>query len=183
MRSRMIGLMFVLCMAIFTVEGVCAQTDAQKPQARNQIEDMAKRIETLKMWRLIKALDMNEKTAAKVFPVINEYDKKRLVIAKGMGDDMLELRKTVNTASDGQLKTLITRLEDNNKMLQSVNDEEMKRLKDILTVKEQARLMLFNQDFDREMQRIMSGVRAQRVQRTANKTSAPAPAAEPAKKP
>lgn len=45
--------------------------DFDRPPTKEQMENVRERIETLRMWKLTKTLDLDEKTSAKLFPLLN----------------------------------------------------------------------------------------------------------------
>lgn len=170
MKRYIFGIFFVLSLTFFTGQGLCQPPeDFKKPPSKEQIERIRKRVETLKMWRLTKALDLNEETASRLFPLMNKYDKKRLTVEQNMKKDMRKLRKSVDTATDEELRAIIKRLKEHHKKLQEINDEEMKELSNILSDREMAKLLIFKQDFDREMKNIISEVRKKRGRRSKNR--------------
>lgn len=139
--------------------------DFDRPPPKGQMEKVRKRIETLKMWKLTQALDLDEKTSAKLFPLLSKYDKKRAEIERAMRDDMKELRESLKERREGNLKNILDKLEQNHKAIQMINDEERAELKKILTIEQQARFILFQQEFDREIRRIIAEARERRHER------------------
>lgn len=170
MKRYISGIFLVASLMLFTGQGFCKPPeDYKRPPSGEQLEKLRKRVETLKMWKLTKSLDLNEETASKLFPLIKEYDKKRLSVEIDMRKDIKKLRKTINTASEAELRDIIKKLKYHHKKLQEINDEEMGKLSDILTYREMARFIIFKQDFDREMRNIISEVREKRLKRFRDK--------------
>lgn len=157
MKKSISWIFIVLSLTLFAGQGFCQPSEElKKPPSKEQIEKIRKKVETLKMWRLTDALELSEETASKAFPVIKEYDKKRLDIEQDMRKDMSKLRQSVDTASEDELRDITKRLEDNHRKLQEINGEEMKKLGDILSVRERAKFIIFKQDFDKEMKNIIA---------------------------
>ena len=121
-------------MAIWTVSlflvlgsasaGMAQQTNPDRPATREQMENVRKRVEVLKMWKLTKALDLDEKTSARLFPLLNRYDKKRFQLEARIRDDMRDLRGALNEKQEGRLKNILDRLEQNHTEMQATNDQE-----------------------------------------------------------
>lgn len=171
MKKHILWISIVLSLIFFTGQGICQQSeDFNKPPTKDRIEKIRKKIETLKLWRLIKDLDLNEATASKLFPLINEYDKKRLTVEHDMRKDMKKLRESVNTASDNEIRDMVKKLQGLHSRLQEINDEELKKLSNILTDRELAKYIIFKTDFDREMKNIIAEIRHKRGAGLKNKS-------------
>ncbi|MBI5026409.1 MAG: hypothetical protein HZC12_06745 [Nitrospirae bacterium] len=139
--------------------------DIEKPPSKEQMEKVRRRIATLKMWRLTQAIDLDEKTSAQLFPLLNKYDKKRVEIKNAMRDDMKQLREALKEKREGNLKNILDRLEQNRKALQGINDEEKVELKKILTIEQQARFIIFQQKFHKEIRKIIAEAKQRRAER------------------
>ena len=139
--------------------------DFDAPPTREQMEKVRNRIETLRMWKLTKALDLDEKTSAQIFPLLNRYDKKRAEIENAMRDNMRELRESLRGKREGQLKNILDRLEQNHRSMQSIKDAEWEELKGILSVEQQAKFIIFQLEFDREIKKIIEETRERRQDR------------------
>ncbi len=174
MKKYIFGIFVMLSLTIFTGQGFCQPPeDFKKPPSKEQIEKIKKRVETLKIWRLTKILDLDEETASRLFPLINKYDKRRFVIEQSMRKDMRKLRKSVDTASPDKLRDIIKRLEDNHRELQEINYAEKEELKDILPVRKFAKFIIFQQDFNREMKEIIAEVRKRHTRKLREKPMGP----------
>lgn len=166
MKKYIFWISLVLSLTLFVSYGFShPHEDFKRPPSKEQREKIRKRIETLKMWKLTKILDLNEESAAKFFPLLNEYDKKRVAVVEDMEKNMRKLRRSVDTASESELKTIIKRLEDNHRELQEINQEKMEKLRDMLTIRDMAKLIIFKQDFDWEMKKIITKVRGRHRER------------------
>ena len=55
--------------------------------------------------------------------------------------------------------SLLEKLEKNRQEMQGLKDQELKGLKDILTIEQQARFLIFQHEFQREMRDMISGAR------------------------
>ncbi len=162
----------VLILSVFLL-GFCAEgmavsaygNDHDGPPSREQKEKVRERIETMKMWKLTKALDLDEKSAARLFPLLNEYDKKRHKIERGIRKDIASLKDILKDKNEAGIKKLLGVLEDKHNSLQRLGDEERSRLQDVLTVEQQARYLIFKMEFRREMRKIISEARGKRHKR------------------
>ncbi|MBI5640194.1 MAG: hypothetical protein HZA17_07210 [Nitrospirae bacterium] len=165
---RKIG-MLILMLCVLLCSALSAQAeppdDMDRPMTRMQMEKVRDRVETLRMWKLTKALDLDDKTSAVLFPLLNRMDKKRAELERGLATEMRELRASLRERRDGQLKGILERLEQNHRALQGLNDEERSELKKILNLEQQAKYVLFQQEFSREIRKIIEEARERRAER------------------
>jgi hypothetical protein len=153
----------LLISSLFTNQGLChPPKDFKEQPTKEQVERIRKRIETLKMWKLTKILDLDEETASKLFPILNKYDKKRLAIEQEIRKDMKRLRKSIDTATENELRDIIKILKGHHRELEELNDEEMEELEGILSVKDIAKLIVFKHDFNREIRGLIEDARKKR---------------------
>jgi Spy/CpxP family protein refolding chaperone len=132
------------------------------PPSKQQRDRVRKRIETLKMWKLTKALDLDETTSAKLFPILNKYDKRKAEIHQTLREGMREMRRSLKENRTDQLKNILAMLEDNRRALHSINSEEWAEMKKVLTVEQQAQFILFRHQFDREVHKLIDDARERR---------------------
>ncbi len=179
MKKCIFGLVIVLSLTFITGEGFSYPFEKNRTHPpKEKMAKIRKRVETLKMWKLTKVLDLDEKGAARLFPIINEYDKKRFTVMQVMRKNMHELRESVDTATESELRDMIEKLNDNHKSLQEIDGEEMKMLGEVLKARDMARFIIFKQEFDRDMKRIIADVREKRGRKLRDKPGVP-PVEEP----
>jgi len=133
--------------------------DPEGPPPVEKRERIRERIETLRMWKMTKALDLDEATAARLFPLLNRYDKRRFRIERAVRKDMTELKRALDTRKMDELQEILQRLEDRHRELQRLNDEEREEIKRILTPEQQARYVLFQYRFKRELREMIEKAR------------------------
>jgi Spy/CpxP family protein refolding chaperone len=164
MKKR-IAVTMVFCLlatgTVVTGSRAYAQFPEDEPSSAKR-EQIRKRIETLRMWKLTEELDLDEKTSAKLFPVISKYDKERAKLQHTIRQDMRELRRSLQSDKDADYQGMLDRLEKNHREMQRIEDDEMKELKTILTAKQQAQYLLFNMKFKREIRRMIDDSRGKR---------------------
>ena len=163
MKKRIVKILisFIILFG-FAAHSLAEPPDFEKPPTKEQKEKVRQRIETLRMWKLTKDLDLDEKTSAQLFPLLNRYDKKRAEMEQAMQQSIKELRESLREKREGQLRDILERLEQSHKSMQGLRDAEWEELKKILTLEQQARYVIFLQEFDREMRRIITEARGRR---------------------
>ncbi len=122
-------------------------------------EEIRKKIEAVRIWRLTEELKLDENTAAKLSAYLSSFDQQRRDILRERMATMREMRSALKASKpdETKLKAALNKLEKNQRALQDVRDKELAGLKNILTIEQQARLLVFQQDFRREMQRMITG--------------------------
>lgn len=131
-----------------------------EPSAKKQ-EEIRKKIEVLRVWRLTEALKLDPPTAAKLSSLLGSFDEQRRDIMREQRESMKELRQTLKKSrpDEAKLKAAIDRLEKARRALDEVKDREISGIKNILTVEQQARFLIFQQEFRREMLGMIAGAR------------------------
>ena len=161
---KILVLLFIMCG--FTAQGFAEPAEyLDKPPTKQQRDRVRKRIETLKMWKLTKALDLDEASSAKIFPVLNRYDKKKAEIHQDLRKGMREMKISLKENKTEGLKNTLAMLEEKHRALQNINDEEWAELKKVLTVEQQAKLILFRHEFDREVHKLIADAKDRRPER------------------
>ncbi len=164
MKNKMFKLLLTVLMLVgFAVNGVAdPQSNGpvkpqifDRPPSKEQMEKIRQRIDTLRMWELTKALNLDEKTSAKLFPLLNQYDKKKFTLGQKMMDGMGDLTRYLKEKNDNDLKKTLIGLEQTHREMDKINDNEFNALKNILTIEQQAQFVLFKMKFEREIGRLM----------------------------
>lgn len=164
MKKNVIKILLIICtMFVFTAQGLAEPPGyLDKPPTKEQKDRVRQRIETLKMWKLTKALDLDETNSAKIFPILNRYDKQRDALHQELRAGMRALRQSLRENKTDELKNTLNMLEENHKALQSIDEEEWAEMKKVLTIEQQAKFVLFRQEFDREVRKIIADARERR---------------------
>jgi len=131
------------------------------PPSAAKREEVRKKIEAVRIWKLTEALKLDPDTSAKLSSFINPLDQQRQEIAHEQMMTMRELRTLLQSSkpSEAKLKAAIDRLEKNHLAMQENRNREFSGIKNILNTEQQARFILFQQDFRREMRHMISGAK------------------------
>ena len=124
-------------------------------------EEVRKKIEAVRIWRLTEELKLDENTAAKLSAFLSSFDQQRRDIVREQMATMRELRRALKASKpdEAKLKAALDKLEKNRHAMEDIRDKERAGLKNILTTEQQARFLIFQQEFRREMQRMIAGAR------------------------
>lgn len=132
-----------------------------RPLSEKKREEIRKKVEAVRIWRLTEALKLDSTTSAKLSSFLNSFDQQRQKIQQEQREAMLALRLALKApkSDEAKLTSLLEKEANNRRAMQDLREKEMNGLKDILTIEQQARFLIFQQDFQREMRGMISGVR------------------------
>ncbi|MEC4676819.1 MAG: hypothetical protein VST72_07885 [Nitrospirota bacterium] len=169
MRKKIIlSALTLLMLTVFATDGRCVgpgPDGPDRPPSREQMEKVRERIEAIKIWKMTKALNLDEKTAARLFPLMNRFDKERGEIQRKIRDGLKEIKDGLKDKDDRQLIGIMEKLEDYHRELQRLKDREWAELKGILTVEQQARFLVFTEEFQNEIRNIIARTKGRRFER------------------
>ncbi len=110
------------------------------------------KIETIKMWKLMDALNLDTQTALKVFPIIKKMDEKRVLLQQKKRELLRQIRLAI---SGNQAKETIDELANKlfslKEKISNVSREEYQKLRSVLNEKQLGKFLLFQQRFRREL--------------------------------
>lgn len=124
-------------------------------------EEHRKKMEAARLGRLSAALKLDAAASAKMSSILSAGDLKRQGIIQEQEETMRALRASLSAQKQDEalIKPLLTKLEKNRRSMQELKDKEFTSLKAIFTIEQQARYLLFQQQFMREMPGMNPGAR------------------------
>ena len=124
-------------------------------------EAIRKKIEAVRIWRLTEVLNLDTATSAKLAAYLSSMDQQRMEVLRDQLMTMRELRRTLKTPKPDEqsLKIALDRLAKGRHAMQVLRDKELSGLKDILTTEQQARYVIFQQEFQREIRDMIANAR------------------------
>jgi Spy/CpxP family protein refolding chaperone len=131
--------------------------------SEQQVGEVRKKMEAVRMWRLSEALKLDEKTSAKLAAVLGSLDQQRGAIMRENRETIRELRSTLKAGNpdEKKLKAALEKIRKNQDAMMDLRKKELHQIKDILTIEQQARYLIFQHEFGREMRGMISGARGQ----------------------
>lgn len=166
MKTKKVVFLVFLILILFTVEATAERPEGiERPLTKEHMNKTMERIETLKMWKLTKALDLDEKTSSQLFPLLSRYEKKKAEIRDALMVTMKELQESLRGRSERQIKDNLSKIETENNALHKLRDEEWAELKKILNIEQQAKYIIFQHEFKRDMWRIIAETRERNTAR------------------
>jgi len=132
-------------------------------------EQLRKRVETLRIWRLTETLKLDSETSAKLASFLSSYNRQRGDLFRERHETMQALRIAIKARKpeDTKLQPLLEKIEANHRATQELVEQEWKSMRDILTTEQQAQFIIFQQDFRRDIQRMLSTARRDAQGKTA----------------
>jgi Spy/CpxP family protein refolding chaperone len=131
-----------------------------RSERREDREKIRENIETLRMWKLLEALDLTSEQSDKFLPIFKDFQRAR----RDFEDQRRELMRKLEAAMQGtpeekQVREILADLEINRKQFQSEFDKYMDRTRTVLSIEQQAKLALFEDQFERRMRETIDQIR------------------------
>ncbi len=154
--SRILVLLVVSLLALSFSYGAMA-TGNQQPLRHQDAKRVHDKLRLMRMWKLTEYLNLDEETGAKLFPVLNRYDDQRLALNEERVGMLKDIKEELNkeTPDEKKLGEFLAKSEELHLKMEKLNQDEWNELKKVLSVKQQAKMLLFYRSFDRELYRMM----------------------------
>ncbi|HMK34744.1 MAG TPA: hypothetical protein VK463_06740 [Desulfomonilaceae bacterium] len=152
MRSIVAALLALILM------GVAVNAQADPAGKAEPVDKFQERLETLITWKMMEALDLDRTTADKVLAIRYKFLAQRKELQKGLAQDYATLKRIVNQDSavdDKELAQVLADVRDKRKKLRQVWDEQLDEVSTVLSLKQQAQLVLFFNDFRKEFKSLL----------------------------
>jgi Spy/CpxP family protein refolding chaperone len=126
----------------------------------NEADDPRAIIEKIRIYRLTKELDLTTEQAVKFFPRLNELQKIDKDFRSQQMEILEELRTLVrNNAEDREILQSLSRYESLFKDKVERQLSKMKEIRTLLTPVQQAKYLIFQDEFEREIRRMIKEVK------------------------
>jgi Spy/CpxP family protein refolding chaperone len=114
---------------------------------------LRERISDLYLVRLTRALDLTEEQTAKIYPLVTQSEKRKADLQRKMGLDLRNLRAELakNPPDDKALLGLAGRIREARRLIRQSDEEVDAALEGLLTPVQQARYLIFNVEFLRNV--------------------------------
>ncbi len=160
MRRTTLTLITAVLLGVLALPAFGQQQPPDEPAGRPteaQRDAVIRKMEAIRIARLTDYLRLDEKTAASFIPALTAIQRQRRDLARKNFLALRELRTLVNTPKpdERKLKETIASVEENHRNMMALRDREFEAARSSLTVEQQARFLLFRQEFQREMRGLM----------------------------
>jgi Spy/CpxP family protein refolding chaperone len=118
-------------------------------------------IETMRIWRMTEALDLTEEQVSKFFPRLKDLEKIREGHQRERHSILREINNLLENGEVGErdLKERIAALESEERRFVEERERLRTELRSILTIEQQARFLVFQEEFERELREMIREAR------------------------
>lgn len=134
---------------------------------RRQQERQRERIGLMMMWRLTEALELDQDTAARLFPMMREFDVEKRQLHEKRRDMIRQMKAEVEKDNPDRavLRKMIDDFKQNEIDIVNLRNKRLDDLSKILSDEQVAKMIIFVPQFERNVRELISDVRARRKQR------------------
>ena len=135
-----------------------------RPYGKQDKERMRARIELMKMWKLTEALDLDQETAAKLFPLMHEFDVKQRKLHMNRVATIKLMREKLEgeTADSTALRALIKEFKKNEREMVDLRIERLDSLSEHLSDEQIAKMISLVPKFERGVRELLGDAREMR---------------------
>jgi len=162
----------ILILGLLLVLAIIPPAPAAGRERNSKRVKLEERLTTLRNWQLMEQFDLGPEKATKVFTILKNFDDQRVELIQKRRRLLQQLRKAVETTGAGDetktettLNSLMKQLSQTSVALARIPEKERRGLAEVFTPLEQARYILFVNDFSREMRRVIKKKRPGRRDR------------------
>ena len=117
-------------------------------------------IEKIRIWRLTQELDLSTEQTAVLFPKLNELRKIERTFNEQKQQILARLKTLLDgNAPDDALTQILSRYETLNRQKIEMQIKILQQIRDILTPEQQARYLIFEDEFNREIREMINEVK------------------------
>jgi seryl-tRNA synthetase len=146
---------YILVLLLALLGGPLSAQEKTKPDS-TQNASGAERIQALKVAFISDRLKLTPAEAEKFWPVYNEYQDKREVVRKQIQENYQKIREGADKLSDEEFNKLSDEIVKLKQKEAEIQSEMHEKLKLILPAKKLALLYVAEEDFKREIVRILT---------------------------
>jgi hypothetical protein len=163
-----ICLIAVLLMLIFSLL-IAIGADESKTESKKSYDnvdlaqlnkDIPKLVEIIRIWKLVDELGLQEEQLIKVLPrfkELNDIRSKYYNLRKSTSDELQKLLEASST--DEKIKAVLTKSKNTETDLRQKEQQLENELNSILTIKQQAKFVVFQDSFHRDMRRLIGNLK------------------------
>lgn len=138
------------------------QPGGNGPMSAGNREEVRKKIDAVRIWRLTEALKLDAGTSAKLSAISSSFDLQRQNLHRSQMQIIYFLQLAVKSPKpdESKIKASLENLEKNHQAMEALKISEMNSLKDLLTVEQQARYIVFQHEFMSQMRGMIDTTRS-----------------------
>jgi hypothetical protein len=121
------------------------------------------RLEQLRKVRLIEFLDLKEEQSVRFFARLNEHEREKKALMEEKNETLDRIERLIrNRGKEEEFRKLFSDVESVDQKISDVQRSFFAGLSDILTVEQQAKLLLFERHFTKELREAMMEIQRRR---------------------
>jgi len=132
-----------------------ASRSKRSKQWTEKREKVRQKIRTMRAWRLTEALNLDERTAEKLFPILNEYDEKFAKLARTTRKTRRALKQELDAAKPDpkRIDTLVDAMEKQHEKYYEWERDRFRAVRKVLTPEQTGRIVIVLPKLDRTIHR------------------------------
>ena len=148
----------VMAVLLFAAQAMAQPGPGGGPKMR---ERMKERIKTIKIWKLTEEVNLTSEQSEKFFPVYNEFQNNFMEHERKHFEMMRELSELADLSdvADEKILEKMKILEASRDDFEKLHSKFQQDISSILSVRQQAKLMIFEEHFKRRIQETIDGIR------------------------
>ncbi len=141
-------------------EGLRERKDGRDRLAGKDREEMRDLINSLRIVKMTQALDLSEEQAIKVFTKMGQIEKEKKNLQKKIRESIQGLRGLIDSkASEEEIKKSVENIKNLRTSIKDQDGALVKHLEGVLSVEQQAKYILFAEDFQKDIRKIIGHAR------------------------
>lgn len=155
-KLKLSGMFFLIF--ILTAQAVYAQRPPARPfPEEGKRERLREEIETMKMWKMLDVLDLSQEQSDKFLPVWKEMQKAQKDFREKREDLLKSLESVLGEEkpAEGKIRDILGQLEKERSRFDEVQQRFRQKAQEVLTLEQQAKLLLFEDRFEKRMMEII----------------------------
>jgi len=161
-RLTLILAVFLACIATSTAFAQGPPFGKEKMFEKGH--EIRERIEMMRMWKLLEVLDLSDKQAEKFLPILNAFQKEQKELEKRKRETLKELEDELSTEKLDlkKVQLYLDDLEENRIMFENNRVSFLSKTKEVLSLEQQAKLVLFEERFAERVKEMIRKVARER---------------------
>jgi Spy/CpxP family protein refolding chaperone len=164
-KLKLSGMFFLVFIFVLTAQAVHAQRPSVHPfPEEGKRERLKEQIETMKMWKMLEVLDLTDEQSNDFLPAWRELQKAQKDFREKREDLLKSLEAVLGEEkpTEGKIKDILGQLEKERSQLEEVQQRFKEKAQEVLTIEQQAKLLLFEDRFEKRMMEIIRQYREKR---------------------
>lgn len=164
-KLKLSGMLFLVFIFVLTAQAVHAQRPPAPPfPEEGKRERLREEIETMKMWKMLEVLDLTDEQSNDFLPAWREMQKAQKDFREKREDLLKSLEGVLGQEKpdEGKITEILGQLEKERLQLEEVQQRFKEKAQEVLTLEQQAKLLLFEDRFEKRMMEIIRQYREKR---------------------